>query len=175
MHWFPLARLQYGAALTRGGVCSVVAAGEGPLCRFNIVSPDGRLSRDHPVPISRAQMMHDFAICKSYAVFLDSAVVFEPTRMVTKPAAGMPFRNDLATPSRILLVSRADPSQVLAFEVDPFAFFHTANAWEEGTPGEADHVVHVALCRCATITIPSFVILVLEVAVGAQAGGVGEG
>jgi carotenoid cleavage dioxygenase-like enzyme len=128
---------------------------------MNIIAPDGTLSPDYPVPINRGQMMHDFAISKNYAIFFDSAIVFDLSLMLFEPQYGMPFRNDKETPSRIVLVSRKNPEITHSFDVRPFAFFHTANAWEEGTPGEADHVVHVVLCRCASdndnIKLSSFI------------------
>jgi carotenoid cleavage dioxygenase-like enzyme len=46
--------------------------------RFNIVSPDGELSDDVIIDVRRAQVMHDFAITTSYAVFLDQNLVFQP-------------------------------------------------------------------------------------------------
>jgi carotenoid cleavage dioxygenase len=116
---------------------------------MNIVSPDGTFSRDYPVPISRGQMMHDFAITKNYTVFLDSAMVFDLWNMIRDPRLGMPFRNDTDTPSHVVIVDRANPKVSRSVEVRPFSCFHTANGWEEGTPGEADHFVHVVLCRYA--------------------------
>jgi carotenoid cleavage dioxygenase-like enzyme len=110
------------------------------LCVYHVASPDGKLSRDYPVDISRGQMMHDFAITENFAVFLDSAVVFDPVHMVTNDA--LPFRGDFEQPCRVGLLSRKDPEAPMQwFAVRPFAFFHTANAWEDG------NMVHLVLCR----------------------------
>lgn len=107
---------------------------------YHVASPDGKLSKDYPVDISRGQMMHDFAITENFAVFCDAAVAFDPANMITNNS--LPFSMDKSQPSRIGLLSRKDPSApVRWFEVDPFAFFHVANAWED------DDKVHVVLCR----------------------------
>lgn len=132
-------------------MCRAVSTGDDdPLCIFNTISACGEISPDHIVPIKRGQLMHDFSITKSYAIFFDHAIVFKPEEMITNPHKGSPFSMDEVSPCRILLVCRDDPSKVLDFHISqPFAFLHTANAWEEGVPGERDHKVHVVLCRCA--------------------------
>jgi carotenoid cleavage dioxygenase-like enzyme len=119
---------------------------KGEWCVYNITSPEGRLSPDYPISISRPQMMHDFAISENYAIFIDSALIFDPKNMVR--SGGMPFVTDKSRPSRIGLVRKAEPEKGVLkwFEVPPFTFFHTINAWEE-----ADGRVCVALCRCAHI------------------------
>lgn len=99
------------------------------------------MSQEYPVDISKGQMMHDFAITEKFAVFCDAAVAFDPKSMITKGT--LPFSMDKSQPSRIGLMSRADPTAPMRwFDVRPFAFFHIANAWEE------DDKVHVVLCRC---------------------------
>jgi hypothetical protein len=132
-------------------VCRMVSTGDDdPLCIFNTISPNGEISPDHRVPIARGQLMHEFSITRSYAVFIDNAIVFTPEGMITDPLKGSPFRMDNVTPSRILLVCRDDPSKVLDFHISqPIAFLHMANSWETGVPGEPGHKVHVVICRCA--------------------------
>lgn len=117
------------------------------LCVYHRVTPDGVLSADYPVDISRGQMMHDFAITERHALFCDASVVFNPIHMITEN--GLPFENDMSQPSRIGLLDRADPSKPLRwFKTDaPFAFFHTANAWEDGDK------VHLVLCRFQSLNI----------------------
>jgi carotenoid cleavage dioxygenase-like enzyme len=101
-------------------------------CTYNSVSPSGELSENFPVPLSRPQMMHDFAITANYAVFMDHALVFEPQEMVKRNT--LPFIFDRKRPCRIGLLKRANPSEAVRwFDVEqPFACFHTANAWEDG-------------------------------------------
>jgi carotenoid cleavage dioxygenase-like enzyme len=106
------------------------------------VSPGGELSPDVAVDVQSPQMMHDFAVTEHYAVFLDHALVFDGEHMVRH--GGMPFSTDHSRPSRIGLLPRREPScGVRWFPVDPFVFFHTATAWEEGP------LVHVVLSQCA--------------------------
>jgi carotenoid cleavage dioxygenase-like enzyme len=93
-------------------------------------------------------MMHDFAITERFAVFVDHALVFDGAAMVRK--GSLPFTVDKSRPSRIGLLSRAEPgAPVQWFDVPPFVFFHVANAWE------ADGKVHVVLCRCEACPDPA--------------------
>jgi carotenoid 9,10(9',10')-cleavage dioxygenase 1 len=133
-------------------MCRAVSkSGDDPLCVLNIISADGKISTDHIVPIHRGQLMHDFGITKSYAVFVDNAVVFKPEAMIADPCKGFPFLMDKGSPCHIILVLRDDPSQLLEFDIaSPFAFFHTVNSWEDGVPGQPGHKVHVVLCRYAS-------------------------
>eukprot|EP00892_Ulva_mutabilis_P006059 jgi/Ulvmu1/3825/UM018_0036.1 len=119
------------------------------LCVYHKVSPDGVLSQDYPVNISRGQMMHDFAITERHAVFCDAAVAFNPLYMITQN--GLPFENDTVNPSRIGLLDRGDPSKPLRwFKTEtPFSFFHTANAWEE----EDGSKLHLVLCRFESLNV----------------------
>lgn len=132
---------------TRWALCRLDGPKDG-WCVYNIIFPQGRLSPDYPISISRPQMMHDFAMSENYAIFLDTALVFDPKNMVK--TGGMPFVTDKALPSRIGLVRKSEPEKGVFkwFEVPPFTFFHTINAWEE-----ADGRVCVALCRCATVLL----------------------
>lgn len=128
--------------------CRVTKTAPGQhLCVYHKASPDGTLSPDYPVNISRGQMMHDFAITENHAVFCDAGVVFNPIHMITQ--GGLPFENDMSRPGRIGLLDRRDPSKpVRWFKTEaPFAFFHTANAWEDGSK------VHLVLCRFESLNI----------------------
>lgn len=109
---------------------------------YYTVSAAGLVSPEYPVDVSRPQMMHDFAITESYAVFIDHALVFDPKAMVRNNS--LPFVMDKSRSSRIGLLRRADPEAAMRwFDVDPFVCFHTATAWDDGD------MVHLVLCRCA--------------------------
>ena len=112
-------------------------------CRYQVADVDGSLSADVVIDVQSTQMMHDFAISENYAVFLDAALVFDPSEMAK--TGGLPFVTRTDKPSRIGLVRLAAPQEGVFkwFEVPPFTCFHTANAWEED-----DGAVCVALCRC---------------------------
>jgi carotenoid cleavage dioxygenase-like enzyme len=56
---------------------------------YNITSPQGRLSPDHPISLSH--MLHDFAISENYAIFFDVALIFDQKSMRT---GGMAFVTD---------------------------------------------------------------------------------
>jgi carotenoid cleavage dioxygenase-like enzyme len=131
-----------GAADTWLCFCRMAVSEEGQhLCVYHTISPSGEKSEDFPVPMSRGQMIHDFAISEHFALFVDQALVFDPVPMFTQNA--LPIAYDSDTPSRILLMSRAAPlAPPRIFDLpDAVAFLHTANAWEEGDQ------VHLVLSR----------------------------
>jgi Retinal pigment epithelial membrane protein len=137
-------------------------------CVYSVTAPDGRTSPPCVVDVQHPQMIHDFAITKNYAVFLDMGLAFNPKVMVKE--GGIPFKFDYSKKSRIGLVRKprggvykwpegataADAAQVAKgerlsgverwFEVETFFCFHTAGAWEE----DGGNTVCVVLCRCAS-------------------------
>jgi carotenoid cleavage dioxygenase-like enzyme len=113
------------------------------LVAYYSITPEGVLSQPFPVDPQAKQMMHDFAVSRKYAVFLDQALVFDGPTMVKEKT--IPFVTDLSRPSRLGLLQRAAPHKgVHWIPVDPFVCFHTANAWDDGDK------VHVVFCRCAS-------------------------
>lgn len=111
------------------------------------MSPSGVVSRDYPVDVSRPQVMHDFAVTETYAVFMDAALVFEPEEMARR--GRMPFAVDTERESRIGLLRRDAPEAgVRWYAVAPFVCFHTATAWDDGDQ------VHLVLCKCALLPSP---------------------
>lgn len=114
---------------------------------YNTVSPSGAVSRDYPVDVSRPQMMHDFAVTETYAVFMDHALVFDPQAMVRE--GSLPFAVDRSRESRIGLLRRDAPEAgVRWYGVAPFVCFHTATAWDDGDR------VHLVICKCALCPTP---------------------
>lgn len=139
-------------------------------CKYYVCAADGAVSRTVTIDLSRPQMMHDFAITRNYAVFLDAAIVFDPSKLVK--GGNIPFVSDKTSPCRIGIVRKprdvgADALSEFAcnngnadgklngldseghngvrwFEVPPFVCLHTINAWEV----DADTVC-VAICQCA--------------------------
>ena len=139
-------------------VCRVVHAHEpcgracragatGVWCTYNVVSPDGTLSRDYPMDVQASQMMHDFAITKNYVIFYDAGLWRDGKAMVG--GGGLPFAMHRKVPSRLGLLRKAAPEAGVFqwFDVEPFFAFHTINAWEEA---DGDTVC-VAMCRCVHV------------------------
>lgn len=45
---------------------------------YKVVDPQGSVVSSVPITIPRGVMMHDFAVTKDYAIFLDCPLVFSP-------------------------------------------------------------------------------------------------
>lgn len=120
-----------------------------PYCRYGVVSKEGELIRNIPVPLDNPIMMHDFAITENYSIIMDLPFIFDPKIMVKK--GQIPFVFDPSKRSRFGILPRhaTSPAEIKWF-VSPACFvFHTANAWEEK---ETNEVVLYA-CRFETMDL----------------------
>jgi carotenoid cleavage dioxygenase-like enzyme len=117
----------FGIALTPGALT------------YHRIDRAGTLIESRPIPVKGATMMHDFALTRSHAVFMDLPIVFDlfralrgKTPYVWKPKYG----------ARLGIVKRNDPSvPVRWIEIDPCYVFHVANAYDDGDTIVMD-VVH---------------------------------
>ena len=106
---------------------------------YHRIDPAGTLVESRPIAVKGATMMHDFALTRSHAVFMDLPIVFDffralrgKTPYVWKPKYG----------ARLGIVKRNDPSvPVRWIEIDPCYVFHVANAYDDGDTIVMD-VVH---------------------------------
>ncbi len=106
---------------------------------YHRIDAAGTLIESRPIPVKGATMMHDFALTRSHAVFMDLPIVFDTVRAllgktpyVWKPKYG----------ARLGIVKRNDPSvPVKWIEIDPCYVFHVANAYDDGDTIVMD-VVH---------------------------------
>ncbi|CAM9770733.1 unnamed protein product, partial [Ectocarpus sp. 13 AM-2016] len=72
-----------------------------PYVTYYVLDKSGKLERQFPiVDVKRPIMMHDFAITKNYAVFLDFPLLFKPELMLT---GQVPFAFDETAGSRSVL------------------------------------------------------------------------
>lgn len=94
--------------------------------------------------VQHPQMVHDFALTPSYAIFLDGNLLFDPSAIVKTKT--VPLVPTPSAPGRIGLVKKSEPENGVAlwFEVPSFYAMHTAAAWEEGSD-----TVCLAMCECA--------------------------
>jgi carotenoid cleavage dioxygenase len=106
---------------------------------YHRIDASGALVESRPIAVKGATMMHDFALTRSHAVFMDLPIVFDllralrgKTPYVWKPKYG----------ARLGIVKRDDPSvPVKWIEIDPCYVFHVANAYDDGETIVMD-VVH---------------------------------
>jgi carotenoid cleavage dioxygenase len=111
-----------------------------PAVSYFWVSPDGKKAPSIAITLkdNRQVMMHDFAITRDYAVFLDYPYVFALANLLSgkPPLAFMPEAG-----ARIGVLPRkdADEKNIKWFTIEASFAFHTANAWQDG-----DKVVVIA-------------------------------
>ncbi|MFB4280771.1 carotenoid oxygenase family protein [Nonomuraea sp. MTCD27] len=112
-----------------------------PYLTYYRAAPTGELLQAQVVEVRRATMMHDFAVTRDHAIFMDLPVVFDPAMAA---AGGMPWRWDDAHGARFG-VMRRDGGPARWFEVEPCYVWHTMNA------SEADGAITVTGCRVPTL------------------------
>ena len=105
-----------------------------PYVTYHVADRSGALIHSQPVDIPNPVMMHDFALSRNHAIFLDLPVVFDLD--IALSGAGMPFCWRPDNGSRIGLVDRrligtGAPVATRWFEIDDCYVFHIVNAWEE--------------------------------------------
>jgi carotenoid cleavage dioxygenase-like enzyme len=108
-----------------------------PFVTYHVADADGNLVHSQPIDVPGPTMVHDFALSRHYAIFLDLPLVFDLDLAIR---GGMPFVWDESYGARIGLLHRdqaRDGAQPTWFDVDPCFVFHIVNAWDErGTDGD---------------------------------------
>lgn len=108
-----------------------------PHLRLGILDPSGRLTTSRPIDLPRCVMIHDFAITRDFAVFLDMPQTFALANLVRGRGV---FGWEPRLGGRLGLVPR-DGGAARWFPVSPGSVFHTLNAWQAGD------VVTLVVCR----------------------------
>jgi carotenoid cleavage dioxygenase len=99
-----------------------------------VVTADGRVSREEPVPVRHGPMIHDCAITARFAVILDLPVTFSMSALIS--GSLFPFRWNPSHPARVGLLPRDGAgTEVIWCEVDPCYVFHVANAYDTDDGG----------------------------------------
>jgi len=110
-----------------------------PFVTYHVLDAAGNLVHTQPIDVPGPTMVHDFAVSRKYAIFLDMPVVFDIEQAML---GGMPFGWDDAYGARIGLLHRDGArrgAQPTWFDVDPCYVFHIMNAWDT-TDDDGDHV-----------------------------------
>jgi carotenoid cleavage dioxygenase len=101
-----------------------------PYLTYHRVAADGRLVQSEEIPVGGPTMMHDFAVTRRHAIFMDLPVVFD---MDLALRGEMPFHWSDDYPARMGVMPRDGGAADLRwFEVSPCYVFHTLNAWSDG-------------------------------------------
>jgi len=105
-----------------------------PFVTYYVADSSGQIVHSQPVDIPAGVMMHDFALSRNHAIFLDLPVAFDLD--IALAGTGMPFVWRPDNGARIGLLDRrmvgtGETAQPRWFDVDPCYVFHVVNAWEE--------------------------------------------
>ena len=101
-----------------------------PFVTYHVADAAGNLIHSQPIEVGGPTMVHDFAISRNYAIFLDMPVVFD---LDLAMQGGMPFEWRESYGARIGLLHRDRArrgEQPRWFDVDLCYVFHIMNAWE---------------------------------------------
>ncbi len=97
--------------------------------RHVVVSEDGKVVRDMPIPVQHGPCIHDCAVTARFVIILDMPVTFSMRAVIEGHL--FPFRWNTAHPARIGLLPRTgDAAETIWCDLDPCFVFHVANAFD---------------------------------------------
>lgn len=104
-----------------------------PFITYHVVDAAGELVHTQPIEVGGPTMVHDFAISRNYAIFLDLPLVFDLDLAIK---GTMPFSWSESYGARIGLLRR-DRSGAAPrwFDIPLCYVFHIMNAWDDGADG----------------------------------------
>ncbi|UVO49046.1 carotenoid oxygenase family protein [Sphingomonas sp. SUN019] len=113
--------------------------------RHIVLSPEGRVVREEPIPVQHGPSIHDCAITARYAILLDLPVTFSMKALIG--GHRFPYAWNPAHRARVGLLPRAGKADdVIWCDVDPAYVFHVANAYDA-----PDGTVVMDVCAYATM------------------------
>ncbi|MEU4830657.1 carotenoid oxygenase family protein [Streptosporangium sp. NPDC023615] len=95
-----------------------------PYLTYHVADASGRIVRTTVIDGSGPSLMHDFAITREHAVFINSPVVFDHSEH-----SGIPYRWHDEVPLRIGVMPRTGAPEVTWFEVAQGAILHVTNSY----------------------------------------------
>ncbi|WP_433256104.1 carotenoid oxygenase family protein [Streptosporangium sp. CA-135522] len=96
-----------------------------PYLTYHVADAAGEIIRTTVVDGSGPSLMHDFAITREHAVFINSPVVFDHAEH-----SGIPYRWHDDVPFRIGVMPRTGPAKVTWFDIDnQAAILHVTNSY----------------------------------------------
>ena len=120
-HWDPLTGDHHAIAYD-GGVWDAV--------RHVVVSAQGEVVRDVPIPVEHGPCIHDCALTARFAVVLDLPVTFSMRAVLG--GHRFPYRWNPAHRARVgLLPRRGDAADTVWCDVEPCFVFHVVNAFDD--------------------------------------------
>ena len=102
---------------------------EPEVVRHIVLSPEGRVVRELPIPVKHGPSIHDCAITARFALILDLPVTFSMKALIG--GHSFPYRWNPEHRARVGLLPRAGGAdEVIWCEVEPCYVFHVANAYD---------------------------------------------
>ncbi len=94
-----------------------------------VVSADGEVVRNEPIPVQDGPSIHDCMITPNYVIVMDLPVTFSMPALIA--GASFPYRWNPKHKARIGLLPRTGTAADIAWcEVEPCYIFHPSNAFE---------------------------------------------
>lgn len=103
-----------------------------PYVTYHVADETGALVHSQPIEVPGPTMVHDFAISRHYAIFLDLPVVFDLELAIK---GGMPFAWSPSYGARLGVLHRERArrgEQPQWFDIPACYVFHIMNAWDDG-------------------------------------------
>ena len=102
---------------------------QAPYLVYFVIDKDGQYVQREEIAVTGPTMIHDFAITRNHAVFMDLPVVFDIERAMK---GTMPYAFSDTYPARLGILKRGRPaSETRWVSVKPNYVFHVSNAYEE--------------------------------------------
>ncbi len=95
--------------------------------RHVVVSPGGKVTREHRIAVEHGPSIHDCAITQRFAIVLDLPVTFSMKALIG--GHRFPFQWNPAHHARVGLLPR-EGTEAIWCDVEPCYVFHTANAYD---------------------------------------------
>jgi carotenoid cleavage dioxygenase len=95
-----------------------------------VISPEGKTTRQLPIPVAHGPSIHECAITANYVLIFDLPVTFSMKALVG--GQGFPYRWNPEHKARVGLLPRNGTADDIVWcDVDPCYVFHIANAYED--------------------------------------------
>jgi len=104
-------------------------AGQPEIVRHVVVSAEGKVIREEPIPVKHGPSIHDCAITENYVLVFDLPVTFSMKKLIA--GHRFPYAWNADHQARVGLLPRTGSAdQIIWCDVDPAYVFHPANAYE---------------------------------------------
>jgi carotenoid cleavage dioxygenase-like enzyme len=118
-----------------------------PFVTYHVADATGALIHSQAIEVAGATMVHDFALSRNYAIFMDLPVTFD---IGLAMQGTMPFQFNESYGARIGLLHREGARRGESprwFDIDLCYIFHILNAWDDGDSVYLDAGRHASMWK----------------------------